>query len=174
MSACLEGLDVRVVWGVSRGDYSSYSVLCMFETQELAQAHADALNGEDRYGYNEARVEEFRLYDQAPEQVVWWSKFLRLNEDGSQPPTNLEPQEHAGFEYDRPFGLSKRPRVDVMYSEPYSGRLDGSSHSVVAGPGQYGVEIEGLDRDAVGKTVSEFVARWKANLFRLEGARPWR
>lgn len=159
-----------IIYSVSQGSYSNYRVRCLFTTRELADAHAAELEA-DEDSYGEVQVEEFSLLDRVPTRAIWYTGMVRMNDDGTDPPKHLEPQKKIGYEYEQPTGLTKRAKVDLLYSPPYN---NVSSNHTYVGPGRYSLEVESLDRDAVGKTISEMVAQWKANGFKLQGARPWR
>lgn len=64
---------VRTVYAVSSGDYSDYSVHCLFETKELAQAYIDAYSAAERvvsenggYAHDDMRIETFQLWSAVP------------------------------------------------------------------------------------------------------------
>jgi hypothetical protein len=69
--------SVRTVYAISSGSYSDYTVHCLLETRELAQAYIDALkanreaiavkNGETYgYDYHTEGIEEFQMWSALP------------------------------------------------------------------------------------------------------------
>lgn len=164
-----------IVYGVQSGEYSDYRVHCMFVTEELAEQFVSAWNladGTKPGGYGSANVQPFAVFDRAPTSTTWWSKRLTLYADGSWPPHDLEPRENIEWEFDAPRGLTRRADVEILYSGP-SGPSGQGSSSIEERPGVFSVDIQSLDRDAVAKTTSDLVARWKMQGFTLHGAKPW-
>jgi len=148
---------MNVLFGVSSGSYSDYRVHCVFGDRAAAEVFATTIDG---------FVEEFRAFDHQPERVVWWEISVRLNADGSHFPREPGPFHREDWEFDVPHPISRRPRFDLLYSEPYSGNGYG-------GPGQYGLFGHGLDRDACAQVISDHVAQWKAQNHKLHNAKPW-
>lgn len=89
---------MRTVYAVTHGDYSSYMVLCLFETKELAEAYIEALHQADdrreeagpdewrRFGDRESRelcIEEFELWDVVPVVTIpeWGFRDDVVNEE---------------------------------------------------------------------------------------------
>jgi hypothetical protein len=77
----MEG-DVTTIYAVSSGDYSDYSVLALFSTQELAQDYVDTiLAGKS---YDTPRIEEYELDPEVPSLRAGLSAWLiGMDRDGN-------------------------------------------------------------------------------------------
>lgn len=162
---------MKTVYAVSKGAFSDYSVLAIFETKNAAAAEVKILkdagaSGVDYYDYD---IEEFRFYepdDPTPGILTWWSMRANLWDDGRQttdrlgigdaagpPPT--EPTEHHDPEIDSltwPTPI-ERPHVRFVRAQWHQGK-----------GGR--IEIHGTDRDAVMRCYSDRLAEHKAQPFK--------
>lgn len=91
---------MRTVYAVTHGDYSSYMILCLFDTEELARGYIEALHRADdiRVANDEwafrvfgergdpwaPKVEPFQLWDAVPVVTIpaWGLRDDVINEDG--------------------------------------------------------------------------------------------
>lgn len=73
----------KKVWAVSEGEYSDYSVRCLFEQEEDAKAHCEARKRQEKWGG--AFVESFILYERGkqPELIGFVTLQGIVKEDGS-------------------------------------------------------------------------------------------
>lgn len=88
----------EVVYGVSSGVYSDYSVLCLCPTKKDAQTIVGKLAG-DSGGWNrDARVEEFLMVDGDVEKIAFLHMSINIWDDGTDEPLQNAVREEWPFD----------------------------------------------------------------------------
>jgi hypothetical protein len=185
---------VKSIWLVSSGEYSHYGVHAAFATEELAQAHADLLTGQDAHR-DKPFLEELAFFDRPPERRTWYEAELNMFTDGKTSPNEEHRiSERDTWEYEMPRGISERPRVKLLFAKGYREKIrvpdtrvmepgayrtsDGFMYIKSAKgkrrPGQYGLFVEGLDRRAIARILIDTEAQWRAQGYKLNNAEAWR
>lgn len=128
---------MKTIYAVSKGGYSDYRVLAMFETKAMAE-RASKLKGEDTYS-DDYFVEEFTLWsasDPSPEVTTVFFGSVELYDDG----TASQPHWHSTTspEFDHwqvaaPRGRVKVRQVRAPMHQNKGGRFEcfGSSNRAV-------------------------------------------
>ena len=139
--------DPTTVYAVSRGEYSGYSVVCLFTDRGSAEAFVREHNDTARH-YDEMNpVEELLLYDgTTPKRRTYYSMAAVVNDDGrASSPTTAWSESVWDFEKPVDFhGPHGKPSVRVWrgYDTPY-----------------VEVSVTGFDEQAVKQSLSDMVAR---------------
>lgn len=143
---------MSVVWAVSHGDYSDYSVQAIFATKEVAEEYVARLNALEKsyVSDDDYRIEEFPFYAQMPRVITIWhvsqqvfhnpSSFRNPNDD-SPPDMRIWASAHIGDDEAPPFWVHTYPRSGV-YSPS--------------------VEARGVDKERCIKSVADRIARLRA------------
>ena len=67
------------VYAVTSGDYSDYHIVAITDDKEKAEALADLINKQDKYGYDDACVEEYDTKDVDIAVANPNRKYFRVN-----------------------------------------------------------------------------------------------
>lgn len=88
----------RIVYAVSSGSHSDYSVAVLFTTQELAEAFCTRENSKANRAHDDYSVEEFELRDELPgEAVTAWSTFAQVENGHVKYRRDAEPFERNAW-----------------------------------------------------------------------------
>lgn len=103
----------RTVYAVSAGSYSDYRVVCLFEHESDAQAHARERNEHGYSMLDDADVETFTLYaaGEAPQRITWWRVVAYVNADGEV--VEEEERQITVWRGDGEVWAPKRPKADA-------------------------------------------------------------
>lgn len=136
------------VWAVSSGSYSDYRVHAVFSSEEAADAVCAAENRGSSYG--DYGVEEYVLYDKAPERFVEYTVTVgRRPEDRFGDPTSA---------IDGGFYLWESERLVW----PWEASTSKNMRPTATRYGRDGITVRGRDAESVRKTVHDAIARVKA------------
>jgi hypothetical protein len=141
---------VNTVWGITTGEYSDYRVQALFATEDAAK-RAAALRDDH------ADISAFNFYsadDSEPKLVQVYYHNVELWDDGTQGSDRAHSDTH--WEYD---GYESR----FMDKRPYVRFVRAPMHHDKGGR----LEVYGINEKACLKTVSDYIAQWKAQGYRL-------
>lgn len=135
------------MWAVSSGSYSSYEVCALFRSEAEAEKAADTAG---RDGFNGCFVEEFDVYDEAPEPVVVHYMRAAVYESGATGDVVEFGRRFMPWDVDDT--MSTRPEVEVMELV----KVDAKRSAVVT--------AEGTDIQAVRQAFGDAKAQWLARV----------
>lgn len=134
-------MSYRPVWAVSSGEYSDYSVSLLFTTEELAEQHAERMNGQE--GYRGHFVEEFQLWDETPPTYTVYYRHGLVR--AAQVEQVVE-------------------RSDVYFGAPSAAERIRVHTSDQTGPGSLYLNVYSTDLERLNKVWGERVAKIQAEL----------
>lgn len=142
----------KQIFVVSDGEYSDYTVLAAFDSEETAERWAQALRNDSDGWHNSARVESLTLIDSAEpiEKRTTYRQNVELWDDGTTDTKGVFANSHFPVGYFGPPPV--RPIVRYVRAPCHKnkgGRLEVTANSEAA----------------VRKVVGERMAMWKAGAF---------
>lgn len=146
---------MQQVWALSKGSYSDYRVLAIFETEKDAKAALQQNHAITPDEWDQAdRIEPMWYYPTGavPQQVTRYDMNQDLWDDGTT--GTFHDRSFVEWEYDMLFYVGARPRVRQVRAPIHKG--EGGR-----------LEVRGTDQQAVRQAFSDHVAMWKANDCRL-------
>lgn len=144
--------DRPVVWALTKGEYSDYSVVAVFEMKALAvaaqRAAAKYESVEFSDNYDLTCFPYFASGAPAPQVVTRYERHIEISDDGSTSHERISA--HREWEFDQLYRAGRRPFIRFVRAPIHK---DG-------GGGR--LEVRGTDQQAVDQAFSDNLARIKA------------